>query len=88
MNVTLSIDDRVAAEARRIAAARGTSLDRLVRDFLYELTRADDVESAVAELDALWADEDYRSRVPWTREALHDRADRLNGRVAASDENG
>ena len=41
MHVTLSIDDRVVAEARRIAAVRGTSLNQLVRDFLNELTRAD-----------------------------------------------
>ena len=43
MNVTMSIDERVVAEARRIAAARGTSLNQLVRDFLNELTRADEV---------------------------------------------
>ncbi len=74
MNVTLSIDDRVVAEARRIAAVRGTSLNQLVRDFLNELTRVDHVESVIAQLDALWADEDYRSQVPWTREELHERS--------------
>ena len=74
MNVTLSIDDGVVAEARRIASVRGTSLNQLVRDFLSDLTRADDVESVIAELDALWADESYRSRAPWTREELHERS--------------
>ena len=74
MNVTLSIDDRVVAEARRIAAVRGTSLNQIVRDFLNELTRVDHVESVVAQLDALWADEDYRSQGPWTREELHERS--------------
>ena len=74
MNVTLSIDDRVVTEARRIAAVRGTSLNQLVRDFLNELTRVDHVESVVAQLDALWADEDYRSQGPWTREELHERS--------------
>ena len=74
MNVTLSIDDRVVAEARRIAAARGTSVNQLVRDYLNELTRVDDVESVVAELDAMWAAETYRSRRPWTREELHERS--------------
>lgn len=74
MNVTLSVDDRVVAEARRIAAVRGTSLNQLVRDFLNELTRVDHVESVIAQLDALWADEDYRSQVPWTREELHERS--------------
>ena len=74
MNVTLSIDDGVVAEARRIASVRGTSLNQLVRDFLNDLTRADDVESVIAELDALWAGETYRSRAPWTREELHERS--------------
>ena len=74
MNVTLSIDDRVVTEARRIAAVRGTSLNQLVRDFLNELTRVDHVESVVAQLDALWADEDYRSQGPWTRAELHERS--------------
>lgn len=73
MNVTLSIEDQVVAEARRIAAARGTSLNQLVRDFLGDLTRVDDVESVIAQLEALWANESYRSEGPWTREKLHER---------------
>ncbi len=73
MNVTMSIDERVVAEARRIAAARGTSLNQLVRDFLNELTRVDDAESVIARLDALWGEESYRSQGSWTREELHER---------------
>lgn len=73
MNVTLSIEDQVVAEARRIAAARGTSLNQLVRDFLGDLTRVDDVESVIAQLEAIWANESYRSEGPWTREELHER---------------
>ena len=53
MKVTLSIDDRIVAEARRIAAVRGVSLDQLVCDLLNELTRVDEMEAAVAQLDAL-----------------------------------
>ena len=64
MNVTLSIEDRVVAEARRIAAARGTSMNQLVRDFLNGLTRQQDVESVVAELQELWAKENFRSEGP------------------------
>ena len=74
MNVTFSIDERVIAEARRIAASRGTSLSQLVRDYLHDLTRTDDAEAVVARLDTLWAEENYRSERSWTREELHERS--------------
>ena len=74
MNVTLSIDDRVVAEARRIAALRGTSLNQLVRNYLHELTGTDDAEAVVARLDALWAEESHGSERSWTREELHERS--------------
>ena len=74
MNITLSIDDRVVADARRIAAERGTSLNQLVRDYLNELTRTDDVESVLRELDAMWSERTYRSQGPWTREEAHERS--------------
>ena len=73
MNVTLSISDTVVAEARRIAAARGTSLNQMIRDYLRQLTRADDLEGVVAELKGRWAEENYRSEAEWTREELHER---------------
>jgi hypothetical protein len=74
MNITLSVEDRVVAEARRLAAARGTSLNQLVRDYLNELTRVDDTESVIADLQALWAEESFRSEGPWTREEIHERS--------------
>ena len=73
MNVTLSLNDRVVAEARRIAQARGTSLNQMIRDYLQQLTGADDVEAVIAELSQRWADENYRSSSTWTREELHER---------------
>ena len=73
MNVTLSINDTVVAEARRIAAARGTSLNQMIGDFLRALTRADDLEGTVAELEERWADENYCSEGEWTRGQLHER---------------
>ena len=72
--MTLSIDERIVAEARRIAALRGTSLNRLVRDYLQELVRTDDAEAVVARLDTLWAEESYGSERSWTREELHERS--------------
>lgn len=74
MNVTLSIDDRVVAKARRIAAARGTTLDQLISDHLDELARGDDVDAVVRELDATWSERTYRSQAPWSREEAHERS--------------
>ena len=74
MNVTLSIDEQVVAKARHVAAVRGTSLNQLIRDYLDELTRPGDVESALDQLDALWSGSGGRSQDPWTREELHERS--------------
>ncbi len=74
MNVTFSIDEQVIAEARRIAASRGTSLNQLVRDYLHDLTRTDDAEAVVARSHALWGEETYRSEFSWTREEVHRRS--------------
>lgn len=74
MNVTLSIDNRVVAEARRIATTRGTSLNQLIRNYLEELTHGNDVETAIDQLDAMWAENVYRSSSSWTREQLHERS--------------
>lgn len=74
MNVTLSINDRVVAEARRIAANRGLSLNQMIRDYLQQLTRLDDLDEVIAELQRRWADESYRSQGAWTREELHERS--------------
>ena len=73
MNVILSLDDRVVAEARCIAAARGTTLSQLISDHLNELTRVEDVDSIVRELDAMWSERIYRSQAPWSREEAHER---------------
>ena len=74
MNVTLSVDEQVVARARQIAAARGTSLNQLIRDYLEDLTRPGDVKAVLEALDSLWADSTGRSRGPWTREELHERS--------------
>lgn len=34
MNITLSVDDRLVEEARKLAQVRGTSVNQLVRDYL------------------------------------------------------
>ena len=73
MKITLSADARVMAETRRIAALRGTTLNQLIRDYLDELTRKDNIEPALAQLEQLWSEDTGRSQGPWTREELHNR---------------
>ena len=74
MNVTLSVDARILAEARRIAAIRGTTLNQIIRDYLHDLTRPADVESDIRRLEELWANSPGRSKGPWTRGELHERS--------------
>ncbi len=49
MNITLSIDERVAEQAREAARAMGKSLNQAVRDYLEQLARQQQV---LAELEA------------------------------------
>ena len=37
MNITLSVDERIAEEARKAAGAMGKSLNQAVRDYLEQL---------------------------------------------------
>jgi antitoxin component of RelBE/YafQ-DinJ toxin-antitoxin module len=37
MNITLSVDERIAEQARKAAAAMGKSLNQAVRDYLEQL---------------------------------------------------
>jgi antitoxin component of RelBE/YafQ-DinJ toxin-antitoxin module len=49
MNITLSVDERVAEQAREAARAMGKSLNQAVRDYLEQLARQQQV---LAELEA------------------------------------
>ena len=53
MNLTLSIDEKVAAKARSVARRMGTSLNQLVRDYLAGLAAEGDVEAEIDELRRL-----------------------------------
>lgn len=74
MNITLSVDEQVVTKARQIASVRGTSLNQLVRDYLEDLTRHNDMQSVLDELDAMWSESTGRSQGPWTREELYERS--------------
>ncbi|MGH8480778.1 MAG: DUF6364 family protein, partial [Gammaproteobacteria bacterium] len=49
MNITLSIDEKLAEQARLIAKSMGKSLNQLVRDHLEQLTRQDEAREEIAE---------------------------------------
>ena len=52
MNITLSVDKRVADEARKAAGAMGKSLNQAVRDYLEQLARAHQVQAQLAAFEA------------------------------------
>jgi hypothetical protein len=72
MNITLSIDDKVVAEAREAAAAMGKSLNEVIREDLERLTRRHQRDQALSELVKLSG---QGKRQDWTfdREELHER---------------
>lgn len=74
MNITLSVDDRLVEEARKLAQARGTSLNQLVRDYLEGLVRPHNTEAYGMELRRLTAEGGGRSE-GWRfdRDELHGR---------------
>ncbi|MGH8523042.1 MAG: DUF6364 family protein [Gammaproteobacteria bacterium] len=75
MNITLSIDEKLAEQARLIAKSMGESLNQLVRDHLEQLTRQDQAQEEIAELRRLSAEGQGRSQ-GWRfdRDELHERS--------------
>ena len=53
MNVTLSVDARVLARARKKAEALGKSLNQVIRDYLERLAGGDDAERDIEEFKRL-----------------------------------
>ena len=47
MNITLSVDERVADEARKAAKAMGKSLNQAVRDYLEQLAGRQRIENEI-----------------------------------------
>ena len=45
MNITLSVDERIALQARKAAQAMGKSLNQAVRDYLEQLAGGQQVDS-------------------------------------------
>jgi hypothetical protein len=74
-NITLSVEDKVLASVRRLAAERNSSVNALVRDYLTKLaaheSRADRARRRLRQLS-----EESAGRLgkkTWTRDDLHER---------------
>lgn len=52
MNITLSVDERTAEQARQAAQAMGKSLNQLVRDYLEQLAGTEQREAEVKAFEA------------------------------------
>lgn len=48
MNITLSVDERIADAARKTAKAMGKSLNQAVRDYLEQLAGSQQIENEIA----------------------------------------
>ena len=74
-NVTIALDEAMLREARRIAAARSTSLNALIREFLEQLTRRES-EAQKARRRIVQLCRQSKAEVgarTWTRADLHER---------------
>jgi hypothetical protein len=74
-NLTITLDEQLLREARKIAIDRNTSVNQLIRDFLAGLVREQDRrQAALADIDEIFrtmrVSVGHRS---WTREDLHER---------------
>ena len=74
MNITLSFEDQVIQNARRTAEALGSSVNRLVREYLEQLAGKTDPASDAAAFERLSLEAKGDSKGwKFNREELHDR---------------
>ncbi len=75
MNLTLSVKEDVIKRARRVAKARGTSVNQLVRDYLQSLGGLSEPEQEIAELQRL-SDQGKGRSAGWRfdRDEIHARS--------------
>jgi hypothetical protein len=74
MNLTLSVDERLVEEARKVASAMGKSVNQLIRDYLEQLTSTASPEETIAELRRLSEESRGNSRGwKFNRDEIHAR---------------
>jgi hypothetical protein len=73
VNILNSIDEQLAARARKLAAALAKSLNQLIRDYLQKLAGGDDPEQSIEEFRRLSGKGDSRG---WRfdRNEIHERS--------------
>lgn len=72
MNITLSIDNKLAEDARKVAADLGKSLNQLIREHLEQLTRKTLLEEDLEEFKAL-SGQGNSQGWEFNRDELHER---------------
>ena len=79
MNLTLSVDQRVAEDARKAAQAIGKSLNQVMREYLEQLAGHEALEAEIAELRAS-SGRGNSGGVAFNRDEVYrDRLDRYRG---------
>ncbi len=73
MNITLSIDEKTVAEARKIASALGKSLNQLIREDLERLTQKHRRDSDFDEYKSLRGQGNSRGW-KFNRDELHEKS--------------
>ena len=74
-NLTIALDDALLREMRKLAAARSTSVNAMIREFLEQETKRDS-RTAQARRRIVEMCRDIEAEVgqkTWTREELHER---------------
>jgi hypothetical protein len=74
-NVTLAIDEEELAAARRYAAERNTTLNRLIRDYVHQIAvNGDRLRQARQKIRQLSRESTGKvGPITWTRDDLHAR---------------
>ena len=75
INLTLTIDENLLREARKIALDKNTSVNQMVRDFLDKLVQESAAQQrALVQLDEFFDAKPFRvGKRTWSRDDLHER---------------
>jgi hypothetical protein len=75
MNLTLSVEERLVEEARKVAAAMGKSVNQLVREYLEQITSKATADEDIEELRRLSRESHGNSRGwKFNRDEIHGRS--------------